>query len=114
MIIALDIDDTITRHPEFFSLLTKSLSDGGHTVLIITYREGREETEEDLQGWGIAYDTLITATSQKLLEHGVNEWKAAVCREHDVEIFFEDDSAVLEHIDGSVFCLMPINQEMIG
>jgi hypothetical protein len=42
-----------------------------------------------------------------ILEHGVYEWKAAVCRWYVAEIFFEDDPSVLEHVDGPVLCLMP-------
>ncbi len=108
MITAFDIDDTITRHPEFFSLLTRALRDAGHTVLIITFREGREDTEADLRAWNIAYDTLITSSLEACLEHGVDEWKAAVCKQHGVEIFFEDDPNVLTHFDDSVLCLMPV------
>ncbi len=109
MITAFDIDDTITRHPEFFSFITNALRNAGHTVLIITYREGRKETEDDLRGWNIAYDTLITSTLESCLAHGVEEWKAVMCKEHGVEIFFEDDPNVLKHLDKSVLGLMPID-----
>jgi len=108
MIAAFDIDDTITRHPEFFSLLTNALQNAGHKVLIITFREGRKDTEDDLRAWGIAYDTLITSTLDACIEHGVDEWKAAVCKEHGVDIFFEDDENVLKHVDKSVLCMMPV------
>ncbi len=111
MITAFDIDDTITRNPEFFSVLTHALRGAGHTVLIITFRDARKETEEDLRAWNIAYDTLITSDLQSCLEHGVDEWKGVVCREHGVEVFFEDDPEVLSHVDDSVLCLMPIDPD---
>jgi hypothetical protein len=108
MIIAFDIDDTITRHPEFFSFITNALRDAGHTVLVITFRQDRLSTESDLREWNIAYDTLVTWVPQEHMKYGVNEWKAAICREHGVEIIFEDDPQVLSHFDDSVLCLMPI------
>jgi len=114
MITVFDIDDTITRHPEFFSLLTNALQKAGHTILIITYREGRKETKADLRAWNIAYDTLITSTLEACLEHGVDKWKAAVCREHNVDIFFEDDPKVISHIDETVLCMMPITRDAIN
>ena len=108
MIIALDIDDTITRRPEFFSHLSRSLVAAGHRVLIITYKQDRDSAEADLRSWGIAYDLLITSTLESCLEHGVEQWKAAVCREHGVDVFFEDDPDVLRHVDDSVACLVPV------
>jgi len=41
----------------------------------------------------------------------VDTWKAAVCREHGVEVFFEDDAAVLAHVDEATVCLQPFSAE---
>ncbi|MDP6636414.1 MAG: hypothetical protein QGG42_16055 [Phycisphaerae bacterium] len=111
MIVAFDIDDTITRHPEFFAFLSKNLKNNGHTVVIITFRENRTETESLLEKLGIAYDKLITSSLQAHMEHGVDEWKAAICRERNVDVFFEDDPRVITHVDNSTICMMPIDKD---
>lgn len=102
MIIALDIDDTISANPVFFSFLSRAAADAGHTILIITYRENREIATDDLNEWGITWHKLITATMDDLNTHGFNSWKAHICREHEVDVFFEDMIEVLEHVDDSV------------
>ena len=111
MVIGFDIDDTITRHPKSFSVISKALVAAGHRVIIITFREDRASTEAVLLKWGIAYDELITSTLETALEHGVDEWKAEVCSRHAVEVFFEDDPAVLAHLDDSVVAMMPIRED---
>lgn len=35
--------------------------------------------------------------------------KALVCREHGVEVFFEDNAAVLAHMDEGTVCLQPFS-----
>ena len=42
MVVAFDIDDTISRHPQFFAFLTQALIAAGHKVLIITFRSDRQ------------------------------------------------------------------------
>lgn len=37
--------------------------------------------------------------------------RAMVCREHGVEVFFEDDSAVLAHVDEATVCMRPFNAD---
>ena len=110
MIVAFDIDDTITRHPDFFAFLSNKLVNSGHTVIIITFREDREETAALLAELGVVYDKLITSSLQAHMEHGVDEWKAHVCRERKVDLFFEDDPRVLTHVDDSTICMMPIDK----
>ena len=39
MTIALDIDGTISEHPEFFALLAASFRRSGHRVIVLTYRD---------------------------------------------------------------------------
>jgi hypothetical protein len=113
MVIAFDIDGTITRNPPFFAFLTQALVDAGHRVLIITFRESRPATEADLASWGIVYDQLITSSLDLCMQHGVDGWKAAECRKAQVEIFFEDDPDVLARIDPSTLCLQPTSAETI-
>lgn len=109
MVIAFDIDDTITRHPAFFSFISQALVQAGHRVLIITFRDesSRSDTESELAEWGIAYDQLICWSMSSCDLADVDRWKAMVCREHGVELFFEDDVAVLAHVDDATVCLQP-------
>ena len=111
MVVAFDIDDTITRHPKFFSLLTKALVAAGHDVIIITYREDREPTNKALAEWDIAYTKLVTSRTNDLLSHGPDEWKAEICRQFSVEIIFEDMHEVIQHIDKSVVTFMLVDPE---
>lgn len=104
--IALDIDETITAHPGFFAFLSQAAVAAGHTVLIITFREDRKTAEADLSGWGITWTKLITSSFAEHMEHGVDEWKGWVCREHGVDIFFDDMAEVMEHVDDSVMCCL--------
>ena len=108
MIVRFDIDDTITLHPEFFSLISHALINAGHKVIIITIREDQQTAENDLKLWNVVYNKLVTSTLESCLVHGVNEWKAGVCRQNNVDIFFDDDPHVIKHIDDSTFCIMPI------
>jgi len=107
MVVAFDIDDTISRHPQFFAFLTQALKAAGHQVLIITFREDRLAAESDLRDWGIAWTTLITSTLEACLATGVDEWKSSECRKAGVDVFFEDDPNVLKHIDPGTVCLQP-------
>jgi uncharacterized HAD superfamily protein len=109
MIVGFDIDGTITRHPPFFAFLARSLRQAGHRVLIITFREDRPATEADLAAWGVSYNKLITATLDSSLKHGVDKWKAFVCRKEKVDIFFEDDPDVLREIGSATVCFMPVD-----
>jgi hypothetical protein len=113
MVIGLDIDDTIKLHPEVFSLLSHALVDAGHKVIVITFREDRQTTETTLEQWDIVYNKLITPTPDGCFTYGVNEWKAEMCHQHDVDIFFDYDPHVdicfnydpsaFKHVDESSF-----------
>jgi hypothetical protein len=102
MVIGIDIDDTITRHPGFFAFLTEALIAAGHRVVIITFREDRERTAAALEAWGVQWTELVTSDLSSQLEHGVDEWKGVMCREHGVEVLFEDDPDVLMHVDPAI------------
>ena len=111
MVIGLDIDDTITRHPEFFALMSQALVAAGHEVVIITFRDDREATQEDLESWGVAYTKLVTSSLEAHLEHGVDEWKGVVCSEHGVEVFFDDDPDVIRYVDSSVTTFLSVDPD---
>ena len=109
MVIALDIDDTITRHPEFFAVLSDALVRSGHRVIIITLRWERTSTEQDLAEWGIQYDALYMASDDEFDITGFDEWKAQVCEQEGVDVFFEDSPEILRHVDSKVLCLMAVD-----
>jgi len=110
MIVALDIDDTITRHPAFFSVVTRALVAAGSEVIILTFREDAEAVAAELAGWGIAYTDIVTSTTKELFAHGTDEWKAHVCRQRGVEILFDDMAEILQHVDESVVAFLAIDR----
>jgi len=109
MRVALDIDDTITRHPEFFALVSKALIDAGHAVYVISYREGQDEVEGDLREMGIAFTEVILPAAGELVEQGFYEWKANVCKRLEIGIFFEDMPEVVNELDQSTLGLVPFD-----
>ena len=108
MNIALDIDDTITRHPEFFAWLSHALRASGHRVVVITFREDRESTAQALARLGVVHDKLITSTLSACAEHGVDTWKAAMCRQERIDVFFEDDPEQARHVAPPTVVLAPV------
>lgn len=92
MRVAIDIDGTITEHPEFFAFLTASLK-GNHEIFIITGRgpEMKEVTEEQLRSHNIYFDHMYMI--------GVNwKGKGAFCEEKQIDILFEDMDEFIAHI----------------
>jgi uncharacterized HAD superfamily protein len=96
MKVALDIDGTISEHPEFFAMLSAALRAGGHRVLVLTYRDQSRDaaTREQLTAWGVVFDELVIAPSL--------EAKGELCRTHGVDLFFDDQdeciATVPEHV----------------
>jgi hypothetical protein len=84
MKVALDIDGTISEHPEFFAVLSVALRAAGHRVLILTYRDPARlpATREQLASWGVQFDELVIAASL--------EGKGELCATHGVDLFFDD------------------------
>ena len=90
-----------------FAAITAALIEAGHRVVIITFREHSQATVDELAGWGIRYSEVVCSSLDQCLEHGPDAWKAAMCREYGVDVFFDDDPAVLQHVDGETVCFMP-------
>ena len=109
MIVGFDIDGTITKHPKFFSFLTSALIEKGHKVIIITSRDDKVLTEKDLKECGIVYAELIVADYSTTED--LDQWKAKVCQEKDVEIYFEDDLDVLKLLGNEVVSFIPAYQQ---
>jgi uncharacterized HAD superfamily protein len=96
MKVALDIDGTISEHPELFAVLSSALRAAGHKVLVLTYRDPAraEATRAQLAAWRVELDELVIADSL--------EGKGALCAAHGVDLFFDDQDecivAVPEHV----------------
>ena len=110
MVIALDIDDTITLHPAFFAAFSSAMRAAGHTIVIITLRESERLARADLASMGIVFDRIVCATPDGLAEHGY-AWKASVCRELGVDVFFEDSPRILSHVDPKTLAFLVTQPE---
>jgi len=106
--IGIDIDDTITAAPEYFSKLTnlfkKTVKD--KKIHIITSRtdneEVREFTENQLKELGIAYDYLyilpdkpVNEPPQELDWYQQYLWqKVDYCLRNDIGVMFENEEII--------------------
>jgi hypothetical protein len=84
MKVALDIDGTISEHPEFFALLASTLRAAGHRVVVLTYRDPAraEATRAQLAAWGVGFDELVIAPSLDV--------KGELCGALGVDLYFDD------------------------
>jgi hypothetical protein len=96
MKVALDIDGTISEHPEFFAVLSAALRAAGHQVLVLTYRDSTrvEATKAHLAAWGIQFDELVIAPSL--------EAKGEHCGALGVDLFFDDQDECIAAVPESV------------
>lgn len=96
MTIALDIDGTISEHPEFFAHLSAAFRRGGHRVLVLTYRDPAraDATKVQLGKWGVEFDELVIAGS-------LGE-KGELCAAHGVDLFFDDQDECITGVPESV------------
>jgi hypothetical protein len=99
MKVALDIDGTISEHPEFFAVLSAALRAAGHQVLVLTYRDPAraEATRTHLAAWRIEFDELVIARSL--------EAKGELCARLGVDLFFDDQDECIAGVpEGVVVC----------
>jgi hypothetical protein len=98
MKIAIDLDNTITEFPKFFSLFSRAIRKEGCQVHIVTNRE--EGTEKDvvqeLQDYGILYDVVK-----------ITEDKAKYIHEQGIEVFFDDTDENFLDIPDTVAVFKP-------
>jgi uncharacterized HAD superfamily protein len=94
--IALDIDGTISEHPEFFALLSAAFRRAGHRVIVLTYRDPARvaATREQLARWGVEFDELVIA--------GSLGGKGELCAAHGVDLFFDDQDECIVGVPESV------------
>jgi len=104
VVIALDIDDTITRHPTFFALLAQAVRGSGGRVVIITFRDNREWTIAQLKEWGVDFDVLHTVPVGEIVDP--DHWKAEICSQEQVDVFFEDDPFVLKNLSSETIGIL--------
>jgi hypothetical protein len=99
MKVALDIDGTISELPELFAILAASLRARGHQVVVLAYRDPSREqaTRDQLAAWGIEFDDLLFAPTL--------EAKGPVCRDHQIDVFFEDQDECIASVPESVLVL---------
>jgi hypothetical protein len=93
MRVGLDLDGLLDEQPAFFAFLTAALRNGEHFVAVLTYRDpqGKERTQAQLAGWGIAFDELHFARSL--------EDKGRLCRELEIDVYFDDQDECLVGVD---------------
>jgi uncharacterized HAD superfamily protein len=96
MKVALDIDGTISEHPEFFSVLSIALRRAGHQVVVLTYRDPEriEATKAALVAWRVEFDELVIAPSL--------EAKGALCGSLGVDLFFDDQDECIATVPANV------------
>lgn len=102
MRVIFDIDDTITRCPEFFGVISRGLMNEGHEVLIVTKRFARlrEKTEKQLDEWGISYNNLF-----------MDESKHKLCEKLGVDVIFEDKASEIKKIKEPTVSFMTVNDK---
>jgi hypothetical protein len=93
MRIGLDLDGLLDERPDFFAFLTAALRHAGHFVAVLTYRdpESCQRTQAQLAAWGIAYDELHFARTL--------DDKGRLCRELDLDVYFDDQDECLAGVD---------------
>ena len=96
MNVALDIDGTISEHPEFFAVLSAAPCAAGHRVIVLTFRDPSrvEATREHLAAWNIQFDELVIAPSL--------EAKGELCGTLGVDLFFDDQDECIASVPESV------------
>ena len=111
MHICLDVDDTITYAPAFFSALCDRFAEA--QITIITFRKDREQTEQYLASVGVRYERLVVSTDPdhgKTVDESLHEWKANFVNGLRPDIFFEDMPEVVALIDPAILVFMPCDE----
>ncbi len=108
MRIGFDIDDTMSRHWPFFSLISRALLDGGHEVIVITFRSDRALAAAELSERGVVWSELVVADQEEIDTVGFAQWKGEICRRREVEIFFDDMPEVINHLPESTVGMMSV------
>lgn len=114
MIVAIDVDDTITYAPDLFAPLSKMHRDQGHRVIIVTIREASDGTVEELAEIGVVYDEIVTSDHPTLgcrEDENLYAWKARIL-EHElrVNLVYEDSPEIISRLGSHILALMPVDE----
>ena len=101
MVVGIDLDNTITDIPWMFAIISKALVDAGHEVHVITYRE-RGDTEQEMKGLGMTWTKVHFPEDHPLGGGSIPKWKAAVVKELNVSVMFEDSPENLAELPPDV------------
>ena len=101
MKMALDLDGTITRYPEFFSKLSHLWDDD---VYVITFRVDMQGSVEDCHRYGIKYKEIILANKG-------DDSKAKEIERLGIEVFFDDMPEFLNHASKNVAAFLVRNED---
>jgi hypothetical protein len=102
VLIAFDMDGTITAAPREFARLAQCYVNSGHKVIVLTYRDEdwRPLTVQQLKDIGFPYSRLV------MLPHWSNqsaeEFKAEAVLRLRVKALFDNDRGVLEALPAEV------------
>jgi len=103
--VQIDIDETITALPEFFSAITKGLRQAGHRVIVVSSRvdEGdcRKKSLEELREYGIEFQALHLCPKPEHLDvlripddlhpaHKIYIGKLFVAEDEKVDVLIDD------------------------
>ena len=93
MRIGINLDETITALPAWFSLLSKAVVSSGHEIHVITSREPGTESEikAELARYGIQYTDLHVPTGSV----DPATWKSTLAGELSLDLMIEDSPEVL-------------------
>jgi len=112
MVIGLDIDGAINRHPQFFAFMSQTLMQAGYEVVVITFREDRASATDDLAAWGIRYGQLVTWSFQADGGEDMYAGKDRRCHTLRVDILFDDDPLVLCRLPPAILGMMPVDHQI--
>ena len=101
MKIALDLDGTITRYPEFFATLSQLWDDD---VYVITFRDSMETSVADCRRYGVKYKEIILANKD-------DDTKAIEIERLGIGVFFDDMPEFLIHTKKNVATFLVRNEE---
>jgi len=79
---------------------------------VISYREERRETEEELRTLGVRYTSLTLTEGVDFGKEEFFHWKARMCRDLGIDILFEDMPEVINELDCSTIAFVAFDPEL--
>ncbi|MDF1665097.1 MAG: hypothetical protein P1V97_25270 [Planctomycetota bacterium] len=110
MRVIIDIDQTITQAPNFFSWLTHALRRDQHWVGIVTVRCDRESSLMTLKELDISFNILETLPLDE--ERDCMDWKLDTIHGLEADVVFDDWPELSHKLDPKIFVALPRDTEM--